>query len=74
MGIEAVLGELPRPDTEDDVGGQVRLGAQPVLLQLAQQHAPAGTPMLEVPDADHHVMVDQPLAFAQLLADLVPVA
>jgi pimeloyl-ACP methyl ester carboxylesterase len=54
-------------------GGRSRL-VTAELLQLAQQHAPAGTPMLEVPDADHHVMVDQPLAFAQLLADLVPVA
>ena len=32
----------------------------------------AGTALLEVPDADHHVMVDQPLAFADLLSGLVP--
>jgi pimeloyl-ACP methyl ester carboxylesterase len=44
------------------------------LLQLALSHAPAGTAQLELPDADHHVMVDQPLAFADLLASLVPVA
>jgi pimeloyl-ACP methyl ester carboxylesterase len=30
--------------------------------------------VLEVPDADHHVMVDQPLAFADLLDQLVPKA
>ncbi len=54
-------------------GGRSRL-VTPELMQLALQHAPAGTPLREVPDADHHVMVDQPLAFADLLADLVPAA
>lgn len=52
-------------------GGRSRL-VTAELMQLALQHAPAGTPLLEVPDADHHVMVDQPLAFADLLAGLVP--
>ena len=54
-------------------GGRSRL-VTPELMQLALEHAPAGTPLLEVPDADHHVMVDQPLAFAALLAELVPAA
>lgn len=54
-------------------GGRSRL-ATPELQQMALQHAPAGTAALEVPDADHHVMVDQPLAFADLLAGLVPAA
>ena len=48
--------------------------APPVWLQLALSHAPAGTALLEGPDADHHVMVDQPLAFAELLGQLVPKA
>jgi len=34
--------------------------------------APPGTVLAEVPDADHHVMVDQPLAFAELLDRLAP--
>jgi len=33
--------------------------------------APPGTQVLELPDADHHVMVDQPLAFAALLDAIV---
>jgi len=36
--------------------------------------APPGTELAEVPDADHHVMVDQPLAFAALLDRLAPKA
>ncbi len=52
-------------------GGRSRL-VTAELLQLALARAPAGTELQEVPDADHHVMVDQPLAFADLLAGLVP--
>jgi len=48
-------------------GGASRL-ITPELLEMAQGLAPAGTPTYEVPGADHHVMVDQPLVFAQLLA------
>jgi pimeloyl-ACP methyl ester carboxylesterase len=33
--------------------------------------APAGTPVVEIPDADHHVMVDQPLAFVAALRGLL---
>lgn len=44
------------------------------LMVHAVSLAPPGTPVLDVPDADHHVMVDQPLAFADLLATLVPTA
>lgn len=54
-------------------GGRSRL-ATPELMALGLARAPAGTPLLEVPDADHHVMVDQPLAFAALLRGLVPAA
>lgn len=46
----------------------------PELMAHAVALAPPGSPVLEVPDADHHVMVDQPLAFAQLLAGLAPTA
>jgi hypothetical protein len=38
----------------------------------AMAAAPPGTQRLELPDADHHVMIDQPLALAAMLADLVP--
>jgi pimeloyl-ACP methyl ester carboxylesterase len=54
-------------------GGRSRL-ATPEMMAGALERAPAGTVLREVPDADHHVMVDQPLAFADLLADLVPPA
>jgi pimeloyl-ACP methyl ester carboxylesterase len=33
--------------------------------------APAGTPTIEIPDAHHHVMVDQPLAFVAMLRGLL---
>ena len=46
----------------------------PELMAHAVAMAPPGTAVLELPDADHHVMVDQPLAFAQLLAGLAPAA
>ncbi len=52
-------------------GGRSRL-LTPALMDHARSLAPPGTPVLELPDADHHVMVDQPLAFADLLAGLVP--
>ena len=54
-------------------GGRSRL-VTPALLDLAVSLAPPGTLRLELPDADHHVMVDQPLALVQLLAELVPAA
>ncbi len=54
-------------------GGRSRL-VTAASFDLAMTLAPPGTLRLELPDADHHVMVDQPLALAQLLADLVPAA
>ena len=54
-------------------GGRSRLmtaQAQAQMLALA----PPGTRSLELPDADHHVMLDQPQAFAALLATLAPAA
>lgn len=50
-------------------GGRSRL-ITPELFAVAIGLAPAGTRTMEVPDADHHVMADQPLAFAQLLGEL----
>lgn len=52
-------------------GGRSRL-ITAALLDYAMGEAPAGTERAEVPDADHHVMLDQPLAFAELLAACSP--
>ena len=40
---------------------------------IANMHrlAPPGTPFIAIPDADHHVMVDQPLAFVAALRALL---
>ena len=51
-------------------GGRSRL-LSAELLANAQALAPPGTRLMAVADADHHVMVDQPLAFAELLDGLV---
>jgi len=40
------------------------------LLDYAIKMAPAGTPKIEIPDAEHHVMIDQPLAFVAALRGL----
>jgi len=47
-------------------GARSRL-VTPALLDYALAQSPPGTTTAEVADADHHVMVDQPLAFAELL-------
>jgi pimeloyl-ACP methyl ester carboxylesterase len=52
-------------------GGRSRL-LTPEILDHAVAISPPGTQRLELPDADHHVMIDQPLALADLLAALVP--
>ncbi len=36
-----------------------------------QTYSPPGTLVLEVPDADHHLMIDQPLAFTEALRGLL---
>jgi pimeloyl-ACP methyl ester carboxylesterase len=33
--------------------------------------APPGSPGIEIPDADHHLMLDQPLAFVAALRGLL---
>jgi len=45
----------------------------PELFAHAKSLAPPGSRTLELPDADHHVMVDQPLAFAAMLSALMEV-
>jgi pimeloyl-ACP methyl ester carboxylesterase len=52
-------------------GGRSRLLTADI-LDHALAIAPPGTQRLELPDADHHVMIDQPLALADMLAALVP--
>jgi len=32
---------------------------------------PPGSPSLVLPDAEHHVMIDQPLAFVAMVNDLL---
>jgi pimeloyl-ACP methyl ester carboxylesterase len=54
-------------------GGQSRLLSAEGLARMAHR-APPGTTTDEVPGADHHVMVDQPLAFAELLRRHCPPA
>jgi pimeloyl-ACP methyl ester carboxylesterase len=43
----------------------------PELFALAVGMAPPGSRTLELADADHHVMADQPLGFARMLAELM---
>jgi len=50
-------------------GGRSRL-VTPELFDHARALAPPGTPVHELADADHHVMVDQPLGLVRLLAQL----
>lgn len=51
-------------------GGRSRL-VTPELFAFAATLAPPGSRTMEVPDADHHVMVDQPLAFAAAMGGLM---
>jgi pimeloyl-ACP methyl ester carboxylesterase len=43
----------------------------PEVIAYMRGLAKPGTPMVEIPDADHHVMVDQPLAFVSALRGLL---
>lgn len=47
-------------------GGRSRL-VTPAMMDYALSQAPPGTRSAEVPDADHHVMVDNPLGLVDLL-------
>ena len=54
-------------------GGRSRLVTAEMMAH-ALALAPPGTRLLALPDADHHLMVDQPQGLAALLAGLVPAA
>jgi pimeloyl-ACP methyl ester carboxylesterase len=41
------------------------------LLEYVMTVAPKDTPKIEIPDAEHHVMIDQPLAFVAALRGLL---
>jgi pimeloyl-ACP methyl ester carboxylesterase len=43
----------------------------PEVEAYMREMAPAGTPMIPIPDADHHVMIDQPLALIAALRALL---
>jgi pimeloyl-ACP methyl ester carboxylesterase len=51
-------------------GGRSKLIDSDVLSNIAT-YSPPGTPVIELPDADHHLMIDQPLAFVEALRDLI---
>ena len=52
-------------------GSRSQLISERLLAWMASQ-APAGTQILSLADADHHLMVDQPLALVALLDGLAP--
>lgn len=43
----------------------------PQVVDYVRSLAPRGSPMIEIPDADHHLMIDQPLAFVAALSGLL---
>jgi pimeloyl-ACP methyl ester carboxylesterase len=44
--------------------------ATPEVVARQRAHAPAGTPFIEIADAHHHLMIDQPLALVAVLRTL----
>ena len=50
-------------------GEQSRI-MEPDVVAYTREHAPPGTPMFAIPDAGHHVMLDQPLALVSALRGL----
>lgn len=51
-------------------GDRSRL-AEPHILDYMRGLLPPGSPQIAIPDADHHVMIDQPLAFVGALRGLL---
>ena len=51
-------------------GGRSKLFGEK-LRDYAISLAPKGSPLIDIPDADHHVMIDQPLAFVAGLRGLL---
>jgi pimeloyl-ACP methyl ester carboxylesterase len=43
----------------------------PLVADYMARTAPAGAPLIAVPEADHHVMLDQPLAFVAAIRGLM---
>lgn len=43
----------------------------PDTVDYTRRHAPAGTPMFAIPEAEHHVLLDQPLALVAALRGLL---
>lgn len=50
-------------------GGKSRLMTEDT-VDYTRRHAPPGTPMFAVPEAEHHVLLDQPLALVAALRGL----
>ena len=44
---------------------------EPEVVALTREHAPPGTRFVEMPDAAHHLMLDQPIAFVTALRALL---
>jgi pimeloyl-ACP methyl ester carboxylesterase len=51
--------------------GDRSLVMTPVRLDLLRRVTPAGSPWIDIPDAGHHIMVDQPLALVAALRSLL---
>ena len=43
----------------------------PDVVDYTRAHAPPGSPFLAIPEAGHHVMLDQPLALVSALRALL---
>jgi pimeloyl-ACP methyl ester carboxylesterase len=54
------------------VYGQTSSLMSPELIAINRAMAPKGTPFVEIPDAAHHLMLDQPVAFVTALRALLP--
>jgi pimeloyl-ACP methyl ester carboxylesterase len=42
----------------------------PDVIDYSRSHAAFGTPFIEIPEAEHHVLLDQPLALISALRAL----
>lgn len=52
------------------IWGERSLLMRPERVAAMRATLPSGTPAIEIPDAEHHVMIDQPLAFVSALRGL----
>jgi pimeloyl-ACP methyl ester carboxylesterase len=69
LGDAAGLLAKPRCPTALMWGAQSGLMTPEVVAYMAGL-APAGTPLIAIPEADHHVMLDQPLGFVSAVRGL----